>query len=33
METPDGSTDPYQVIAFDRSGTRSVFAQHGGATS
>ncbi len=29
MESPDGATQPYIVMAFDRQGRTSVFARHG----
>lgn len=29
MESRDGSTEPYQVLAFDRQGRTRVFARHG----
>lgn len=32
METADGTTDPYQVIAFDRSGKRTIFTQYPGSS-
>lgn len=31
MEIPDGSVQPFDVIAFDASGRTSVFSQHGRA--
>ena len=32
METPDGAKDPYQVIAFDRSGKTHVFSEPAAGT-
>ena len=29
MESPDGSTQPFVVMAFDRAGRSSVYARHG----
>jgi hypothetical protein len=29
MEVPGGTTQPYDVLAFDKSGSTSVFARHG----
>lgn len=29
MESPDGSTEPFAVLAFDRGGRTSVYARHG----
>ena len=28
MEAPDGTTEPFDVVAFDKTGTTTVFASH-----